>query len=256
MVMKSKKKLELQLVKFKSIGIIYITPKKQLWGIFTNGVKKRIVGKIIGTTCLSEFIQDKKLISYKDSKLFKKGIQLVVKNVRFIVEVLSGEYLKKEFARLSNNSKKENIEIISKMKSSLIKLKTKNRCLGFIKSGLQCGCLADNDFCHKNSRIFNNKSPLRYPGGKTRACKILHKILSRNFNLKKLEFVVSPFFGGGSFEFFLYNKYGYKILANDIYYYLSNFWRVCKTNKEKNYVFYYKLLKILIKKLLLIIKKV
>lgn len=80
---------------------------------------------------------------------------------------------------------------------------------------------------------FNHKSPLRYPGGKTRGCKILHEILSCYFDFKKLKCVVSPFFGGGSFEFFLSNKYGYKIFANDIYYYLSNFWRVCKTNKKE-----------------------
>lgn len=46
-----------------------------------------------------------------------------------------------------------------------------------------------------------NISPLRYPGGKTRACKILDKILSENFEMKNVKTVISPFFGGGSFEF-------------------------------------------------------
>ena len=52
-----------------------------------------------------------------------------------------------------------------------------------------------------------NKSPLRYPGGKTRACKILDKVVCDHFDIKKIKTVVSPFFGGGSFEFHLQNKY-------------------------------------------------
>jgi len=69
----------------------------------------------------------------------------------------------------------------------------------------------------------NNKSPLRYPGGKTRACKILDEILMNNFNMADFKVVVSPFFGGGSFEFFLQKKYGYSIVANDKFYPLYNF---------------------------------
>ena len=49
----------------------------------------------------------------------------------------------------------------------------------------------------------NNKSPLRYPGGKTRACKTLDAILGENFDLAQFDILVSPFFGGGSFEFHL-----------------------------------------------------
>ena len=45
------------------------------------------------------------------------------------------------------------------------------------------------------------KSPLRYPGGKTRACSILDEIINEKGFDKSV--VISPFFGGGSFEFFL-----------------------------------------------------
>ena len=61
-----------------------------------------------------------------------------------------------------------------------------------------------------------NVSPLRYPGGKTRACKSLDIILNENFDIKTFNKLVSPFFGGGSFEFHLQNKYGLEIIANDI----------------------------------------
>jgi site-specific DNA-adenine methylase len=56
-----------------------------------------------------------------------------------------------------------------------------------------------------------NKSPLRYPGGKTRACKILDEYFLKNFEKDKISTIVSPFFGGGSFEFFLQNKYNFNI---------------------------------------------
>ena len=47
----NEKKLEL---KFKNIEIVYITPKKQLWGILHNGNKKFITGKITNTIDLRE----------------------------------------------------------------------------------------------------------------------------------------------------------------------------------------------------------
>ena len=40
---------------------------------------------------------------------------------------------------------------------------------------------------------FFNKSSLRYPGGKTKACKILHEILINYFDLEKFEHIISPF---------------------------------------------------------------
>jgi DNA adenine methylase len=87
----------------------------------------------------------------------------------------------------------------------------------------------------------SNTSPLRYPGGKTRACKKLDEILNQNFteemnnkSNKLFDTVVSPFFGGGSFEFHLQNKYNLNIIANDKFTPLYNFWNTCKNGKENN----------------------
>lgn len=77
-----------------------------------------------------------------------------------------------------------------------------------------------------------NISPLRYPGGKTRACKILDKILNENFDMNKFNTILSPFFGGGSFEFHLQNTYGYNIIANDKFEPLYTFWKVCKNDND------------------------
>ena len=78
-----------------------------------------------------------------------------------------------------------------------------------------------------------NKSPLRYPGGKTRAVKKLDEIVNSEFDIKQFDTVISPFFGGGSFEFYLQNKYGFTICANDNFIPLYNFWSTCKNNKDK-----------------------
>ena len=78
-----------------------------------------------------------------------------------------------------------------------------------------------------------NKSPLRYPGGKTRACAILHSILNEHFDIALFKNIISPFFGGGSFEFYMQNKYQLTIIANDKFTPLYNFWNNCKLNKER-----------------------
>jgi DNA adenine methylase len=76
--------------------------------------------------------------------------------------------------------------------------------------------------------MIKNVSPLRYPGGKTRACKILEKIVIDNFAVNDIQTLFSPFFGGGSFEFYMQNKYRVKIVASDLYYPLYNFWNCGK----------------------------
>jgi DNA adenine methylase len=82
----------------------------------------------------------------------------------------------------------------------------------------------------------NNKSPLRYPGGKTRACKILEKIVLEYFNINNYSNIISPFFGGGSFEFYLQNKYNKKLIVNDKFVPLFNFWNQCKNDKNNLYI--------------------
>lgn len=62
------------------------------------------------------------------------------------------------------------------------------------------------------------KSPLRYPGGKTRACKQLYKLIPKDTKI-----VYSPFLGGGSFELYLCSM-GYQVVAFDNFKPLVNFW--------------------------------
>ena len=74
-----------------------------------------------------------------------------------------------------------------------------------------------------------NYSILRYPGGKTRAVDILKTFIP--VNTKEL---CSPFFGGGSFEFYL-ESINIKVLGYDNYALLVNFWNKIK---EDSFIVY------------------
>lgn len=78
---------------------------------------------------------------------------------------------------------------------------------------------------------YQNVSPLRYPGGKTRACNIIDKVLTEHFEVTQFEALVSPFFGGGSFEFYFQNKYNLKLIVNDKFIPLYNFWKQIQIDK-------------------------
>ena len=71
-----------------------------------------------------------------------------------------------------------------------------------------------------------NKSPLRYPGGKTRAISLLETHVKPHYKT-----IISPFFGGGSFELHL-KSLGYKIYGNDLFSPLYTFWSVCQRRNE------------------------
>ena len=78
-----------------------------------------------------------------------------------------------------------------------------------------------------------NSSVLRYAGGKTRACKILMEVIYKYFDLRKCKYLISPFFGGGSFEFHFQNMNPtIKIIANDKFTPLYNFWKEVKEDKN------------------------
>jgi DNA adenine methylase len=72
-----------------------------------------------------------------------------------------------------------------------------------------------------------NKSPLRYPGGKTRAITILGDLLKEHYPTRK--HLISPFLGGGSFELALQSN-GYTVTANDLFKPLYTFWSTVKNN--------------------------
>jgi len=78
-----------------------------------------------------------------------------------------------------------------------------------------------------DSSLCTNLSPLRYPGGKTRAISILHEQVRVHYPTRKT--LLSPFFGGGSFELFLSSN-GYTVYGNDLFTPLYHFWITKQTN--------------------------
>ncbi len=72
-------------------------------------------------------------------------------------------------------------------------------------------------------------SPLRYPGGKSKAIGL---ILSNLPKLKEKK-IVSPFFGGGSVELCLSQMLGINVIGYDIFNMLVNFWDVLINHKDE-----------------------
>lgn len=74
-----------------------------------------------------------------------------------------------------------------------------------------------------------NLSPLRYAGGKSRAI----GLILEHFPALREKKVVSPFFGGGSFELVLSSELGFEVVGYDIFGMLVNFWTQVLTNPEE-----------------------
>ena len=73
------------------------------------------------------------------------------------------------------------------------------------------------------------KSPLRYPGGKTRAISILRRYLDEHYRGRRI--LLSPFLGGGSFELDCASR-GYEVHGNDLFRPLVTFWTVLRDTPD------------------------
>ena len=79
----------------------------------------------------------------------------------------------------------------------------------------------------------SHKTPLRYPGGKSRACIKMDPYISelRDYNEYR-----EPFLGGGSVAIHITKKYPHlKVWVNDLYEPLCNFWRVLQNDGNALY---------------------
>ena len=62
-------------------------------------------------------------------------------------------------------------------------------------------------------------------------CKIIEKVIIEHLDITSFDTIISPFFGGGSFEFYMQNKYGVMLIVNDKHTPLYNFWKQVKIDK-------------------------
>jgi DNA adenine methylase len=75
------------------------------------------------------------------------------------------------------------------------------------------------------------KTPLRYPGGKSRAVKKMVQFLP---SLEDFTEYREPFLGGGSFAIWMSQRYPFmNVWVNDLYEPLYNFWRVVQDDGKK-----------------------
>ena len=72
-------------------------------------------------------------------------------------------------------------------------------------------------------------SPLRYAGGKSKAIGLILNSLPKLRNKR----IVSPFFGGGSFELCISQKLDIEVIGYDIFGMLVNFWNVLINHKNE-----------------------
>ena len=79
--------------------------------------------------------------------------------------------------------------------------------------------------------VKKTRSPLRYPGGKSRA---VSEIATKYIipNIPKNNQICSPFFGGGSIEIYL-AKLGHRVYGYDAFLPLVDFWQVLLKNPNK-----------------------
>jgi len=73
-------------------------------------------------------------------------------------------------------------------------------------------------------------TPLRYAGGKTLAVGLIVELLPNN-----LKRIISPFFGGGSFEIACAKELGLEIIGFDIFDMLVNYWQQQLANPQELY---------------------
>ena len=77
------------------------------------------------------------------------------------------------------------------------------------------------------------KTPLRYPGGKSRACTKIGQFLPNMYSYKEFR---EPFLGGGSVAIYLTKMYpSLSIWVNDLYEPLVNFWKEVQHSGEELY---------------------
>ena len=135
---------------------------------------------------------------------------------------------------LTKLSKTELLKKCEELEISKCKSKNKEQLIGLINEKIKIfkKIKPQIEFIIEECPIHTaNISPLRYPGGKTRACKIIDNVILQHFDITCFDTIISPFFGGGSFEFYLQNKYGLRLIVNDKFTPLYNFWKQVKLNK-------------------------
>jgi DNA adenine methylase len=180
-------------------------------------------------SCLQEFSQK----SYYNKHLNKKNS--CKDNKEKIEEVVENIIIKKLICNNSENiitNTKETMNVIIKSNDFLDTQTCENiivennayeRDEEYFKKYL--ATIYKNDETYKRVLI----SPLRYAGGKSKAIGLILNSLPKLRNKR----IVSPFFGGGSFELCVSQNLNIEVIGYDIFGMLVNFWNVLINHKDE-----------------------
>ncbi len=163
--------------------------------------------------CLKEFSQKSHFDKHKNKKIpcqdNKGKIEEVVENI-----------IKNKKLILNNT---ENIIINTMLTTQSLPEKNYEKNETYMKKYLDT--LRKSDGGYKRVII----SPLRYAGGKSKAVGLILNSLPKLRNKK----IVSPFFGGGSFELCVSQILDIQVIGYDIFGMLANFWNVLINHKNE-----------------------
>lgn len=180
-------------------------------------------------SCLQEFSQK----SYYNKHLNKKNS--CKDNKEKIEEVVENIIIKKLICNNSENiitNTKETMNVIIKSndfsdtqtcENIIVENNAYERDEEYLKKYL--ATIYKNDETYKRVLI----SPLRYAGGKSKAIGLILNSLPKLRNKR----IVSPFFGGGSFELCVSQNLNIEVIGYDIFGMLVNFWNVLINHKDE-----------------------
>jgi len=97
-----------------------------------------------------------------------------------------------------------------------------------MKNKKSCSIFIENNIWDTFRGLDFERSPIRYPGGKTRGVPTILSVLPDD-----ISYIVSPFLGGGSVEVAL-DSYGFSVHCYDVFDRLVNFWNCLK--KDPNHL--------------------
>jgi DNA adenine methylase len=167
--------------------------------------------------CLKEFSQKS---HYNKHQKKKKPCQ---DNKGKIEEVVENIINKKIISNIIEKSGKNLMQTEQTSENTINEVKCYEHDEEYMKKFLSN--LRKSDGTYKRVLI----SPLRYAGGKSKAIGLILNSLPKLREKK----IVSPFFGGGSFELCVSQNLGIEVIGYDIFGMLTNFWNVIINHKDE-----------------------
>ena len=180
-------------------------------------------------SCLKEFSQKSNYNKHLNSKTHcqdnKRKIEEVVENIitKKLIANVSENIIPNNMETMNINSKPGELINEQICENTIIENYVYEHSEEYMKKYLATICKSDETY----KRVII--SPLRYAGGKSKAIGLILNNLPKLRNKR----IVSPFFGGGSFELCVSQNLNIEVIGYDIFGMLANFWNVLINHKDE-----------------------